>query len=435
MQNPQRRQWLAEVIDAKKVYVDIFNALAKVIFDRNDIISGTLDKLGPEIAKAVEDTKLSVKKEQDILGPQVQAANDKAILILIILSAVAILFGMIMAWLIIRGVLAQLGKDPQEIALVAKKLGEGDLTIKFDENNLKGVYQDMKETVDRLKDVVGSVLSATNNVSSGSEQLSASAQEMSQGATEQAASAEEISSSMEEMAANINQNADNAAQTETIALKTSGDADEGGKSVQDTVTAMKDIAEKISIIEEIARQTNLLALNAAIEAARAGEHGKGFAVVASEVRKLAERSQSAAAEISDLSSSSVQIAEQAGVLLNTIAPDVKRTSDLVQEITAASNEQRTGADQVNSAIQQLDQVIQQNASVAEEMASSSEELSSQAQTLQSVMNFFQSRWDATSDVFVSCQIRSKKAKSIASHIPPSKGSRQQSSVFKGRYSP
>jgi methyl-accepting chemotaxis protein len=190
------------------------------------------------------------------------------------------------------------------------------------------------------------------------------------------------------MTSSIKQNSDNSSQTEKIAIKSAADAREGGKAVNETVSAMKQIATKISIIEEIARQTNLLALNAAIEAARAGEHGKGFAVVASEVRKLAERSQSAAGEISQLSSSSVAIAEQAGEMLAKMVPDIQKTSELVQEISASSKEQDTGAEQISKAIQQLDSVIQQNASASEEMASTSEELSSQAEQLQDTISFF-----------------------------------------------
>jgi methyl-accepting chemotaxis protein len=190
------------------------------------------------------------------------------------------------------------------------------------------------------------------------------------------------------MSANIKQNADNAMQTEKIAVKSAADAQEGGKAVTQTVAAMKEIAGKISIIEEIARQTNLLALNAAIEAARAGEHGKGFAVVASEVRKLAERSQMAAAEISELSSSSVEVAEKAGEMLSAMLPDIQRTAGLVQEISAASKEQDTGTEQINKAIQQLDQVIQQNAAAAEEMSATAEELANQSEQLQSTISFF-----------------------------------------------
>ena len=182
--------------------------------------------------------------------------------------------------------------------------------------------------------------------------------------------------------------ADNAQQTEKIAVQSAGDAKEGGRAVAETVQAMKEIAGKISIIEEIAPQTNMLALNAAIEAARAGEHGKGFAVVASEVRKLAERSQVAAGEISKLSVSSVEVAEKAGSMLSSILPDIQRTAELVQEINASSKEQDTGAQQINKAIQQLDQVIQQNASASEEMASTAEELSSQSAQLQATIAFF-----------------------------------------------
>ncbi|MBF0565420.1 MAG: methyl-accepting chemotaxis protein [Nitrospirae bacterium] len=256
----------------------------------------------------------------------------------------------------------------------------------------KGQYNVIKENlntmVTRLTGVVSEIRTAADNVASGSQELSATAQVMSQGATEQAASAEEVSSSMEQMASNVRQNADNAHETQKIADKSAVNAREGGKAVAETVTAMKEIARKITIIEEIARQTNLLALNAAIEAARAGEHGKGFAVVASEVRQLAERSQLAAGEITNLATTSVGVAEKAGAMLATMLPDIQKTAELVKEISAASNEQNSGAEQINKAIQQLDQVIQQNASASEEMASTSEELSSQSEQLQHTISFF-----------------------------------------------
>ncbi|MFB9953272.1 methyl-accepting chemotaxis protein, partial [Rhizobium puerariae] len=235
---------------------------------------------------------------------------------------------------------------------------------------------------ERLRGVVGDALAAADNVSSGSQELSASSEQLSQGATEQASSAEEASASMEQMAANIKQNADNAAQTEKIARQSSRDAEASGEAVGRAVHAMRTIAEKISIVQEIARQTDLLALNAAVEAARAGEHGKGFAVVASEVRKLAERSQAAAAEISALSGDTVQVATEAGDMLNKLVPDIQKTAELVSEISAACREQDIGASQINEAIQQLDKVTQQNAGASEEMSATSEELASQAEELQ-----------------------------------------------------
>ncbi len=291
--------------------------------------------------------------------------------------------GMLLARLITRPIIASVA--------VAEKLGDGDLTqsLVLDQKDEIGqLAKALNAMIDNLKNVVEKVKTTSDNVASGSQELSASSEEMSQGATEQAASAEEASSSMEQMAANIRQNAENAVQTEKIAVKSARNAMKGGESVAKTVEAMKDIAGKISVIEEIARQTNLLALNAAIEAARAGEHGKGFAVVAAEVRKLAERSQHAAAEISRLSESSVEVAEQAGRMLSEMVPDIQRTSELVQEISAASKEQDTGAEQVNLAIMQLDKVIQQNASASEEMAATSEELAGQADLLQNAISFF-----------------------------------------------
>lgn len=307
--------------------------------------------------------------------------------IMIIGLIFATILGLLIAYFITRAITRPIIMGVK----FAETVANGDLSQRLEitqKDEIGQLAMALNSMVAKLKDVVSDVQRAADNVASGSQELSASSEEMSQGSTEQAAAAEEASSSMEQMAANIRQNADNAMQTEKIASKSAADAKAGGESVAKTLAAMKEIASKISIIEEIARQTNLLALNAAIEAARAGEHGKGFAVVAAEVRKLAERSQHAAAEISDLSGSSVEVAEQAGNMLSAMVPDIQRTAELVQEISAACKEQDTGAEQVNQAIMQLDQVIQQNASASEEMASTSEELSSQAEQLQDTIAFF-----------------------------------------------
>ncbi len=274
-------------------------------------------------------------------------------------------------------------------AEVADAIAGGDLTVAakpLSEKDALGIA--LGRMMTKLREVVGDALAAADNVSSGSQELSASAEQLSQGATEQAASAEEASASMEEMAANIKQNADNAAQTEKIARQSATDAQMSGEAVVRAVAAMQTIAEKITIVQEIARQTDLLALNAAVEAARAGEHGKGFAVVASEVRKLAERSQTAAAEISTMSSQTVKVAREAGDMLTRLVPDIKKTAELVAEISAACREQDIGGDQINQSIQQLDKVTQQNASASEEMSATSEELAAQSEQLQASIAYF-----------------------------------------------
>jgi methyl-accepting chemotaxis protein len=338
-----------------------------------------------------------------------KAENDEksGVKIMSIISICSLLFGICMGVFITKSITGPAAKIVDVLGSIAA--GNLDKDINIEQKDEIGLLANaIKEMVSKLRNVIINVKTAAGNVAAGSQELSANSEEISQGATEQAASAEEASSSMEQMAANIKQNADNAAQTQKIAQKSAEDAVAGGKAVAETVTAMKDIAQKISIIEEIARQTDLLALNAAIEAARAGEHGKGFAVVASEVRKLAERSQTSAGEISRLSGTSVEVAERAGEMLGRIVPDIQKTAELVQEISAASNEQNSGADQVNQAIQQLDQVIQQNSSASEEMASTSEELSSQAEQLQEIIAYF--KLDTRQDETVPKTVTQKDAK-------------------------
>jgi methyl-accepting chemotaxis protein len=305
-----------------------------------------------------------------------------------------ILFGIlivsILGYLFSQQILNQLGGEPTDAMDVTSKIADGNLTTQIgDGQNTRGLFASLEKMVIKLHHVIGSVSSSAHYVSMGSGELSSSAQMLSEGATEQAASIEETSASMEQIAASIQQSVKHAADTEKIATQAANEAEKGGVAVKEAVSAMKQITSKINIIDEISRQTNLLALNAAIEAARAGDHGKGFAVVASEVRKLAERSQKAAGEITGLSSSSLIVAENAGEMLEKLVPNIQATANLVQKIKMTTGEQESGIDQVNLAIQHLDQVIQQNASIAEEMASTSEELSSQADQLHGTIGFFQ----------------------------------------------
>jgi methyl-accepting chemotaxis protein len=293
---------------------------------------------------------------------------------------------------LIKNNLNALIKAMNEITAAAEKIADGDLTVDVKARSAQDkLMYALSAMVGALTQTVSEIRSIAGEVETASQSISTASMQVSKGASSQAAAAEEASSSMEEMVSNIRQNADNAQQTDKIANKSAHDAQESGKSVLEAVAAMKEIANKISIIEEIARQTNLLALNAAIEAARAGEHGKGFAVVAAEVRKLAERSQKAAAEINQLSGVTLRVSENSGTMLEKLVPDIQRTAELVQEISAASREQDTGAEQINKALQQLEQVIQQNASAAEEMASTTEELTAQSEQLVGALGFFRTR--------------------------------------------
>ncbi|WP_337057746.1 methyl-accepting chemotaxis protein [Pseudomonas sp. USHLN015] len=335
------------------------------------------------ISELVTQKKSRAKEANDTITDIYLGSRTQMIALILIAAVLGFAIGILVTRSISRPLNRAMG--------VANSLAEGDLTVNVESESRDEtgrLLASMQHMTERLRSVMADVRSAADSLSSASEEVSATSQSLSQAATEQAASVEETTASVEQMSASIAQNTESAQITDGIAGKAANDAVQGGQAVREMVQAMKQIADKIGIIDDIAYQTNLLALNAAIEAARAGDHGKGFAVVAAEVRKLAERSQVAAQEIGGVASNSVQLAEQAGALLDQIVPNIQKTSDLVQEITAASQEQTTGAAQINIAMGQMNQITQQNASASEELAATAEEMNAQASQLQELIGYF-----------------------------------------------
>jgi methyl-accepting chemotaxis protein len=371
---------------AEQVFVMLVEGKLDVIESAIEKVEAEEDQLNKELVELTHE----VGKFTQAASKTAALHEKEAITVLMVLVAVSILFGLVISFMVSRSIMAQLGAEPPAILDIAEKIANGDLQseVVHGKGEVLGVLAAMISMRNKLVSVITEVNNSSTALAAASQQVSGTAQSLSQGVSEQAASVEETSASIEQMGASINQNSENARVTDGIATESSNAAKEGGESVIATVQAMKDIAGKITIIEDIAYQTNMLALNAAIEAARAGEHGKGFAVVAAEVRKLAERSQVAASEISDLTGNSVKVAENAGGLLEKMVPDIARTAELVQEITAASEEQAGGVGQITSAMQQLDQVTQQNAAASEELAATAEEMRGQSQSLIEMIGFF-----------------------------------------------
>jgi len=363
----------------------------------NDWLVFHLNLIKP-IALLLPEQQLAVKQTYE----STKSKGKKLVNFGIAIFAISLWVGTVAAVLIIRSITKPLGGEPSVVAEIARRIADGDFTVKVQTHNKdqSSLMFTMKAMVEKLSQVITKVRNAADSLSDASEQVNTTAQGMSQASSEQAASVEETSASVEQMSASINQNAENAKITDGIAFLAAKKAVQGGESVKQTVTAMQQIAKKISIIDDIAYQTNLLALNAAIEAARAGEHGKGFAVVASEVRKLAERSQLAAQEIGEVAANSVEMAESAGKLLDEMVPSINKTSDLVQEISAASEEQLSGVSQIENSMNQLNQITQQNASASEELAATAEEMSNQAEQLQQTMRFFKVDGSAVSKAAV-----------------------------------
>jgi methyl-accepting chemotaxis protein len=390
---PEARTDLAKIKEARGPYVASFTRASKLLLQdgkRDDATRIFVDQTLPALAAylaAIHDFAQFQGKLLEATGDQATATWQSGRTMIIAFSAFGALAGVAFAFWITRSITHPITRAVG----IARQLAQGDLAVDaaaVSNDEIGQLLGATNEMVENLRRVAHEVITAAGSVATGAKEMSTTAGQLAEGASQQGAATEETTAAMEQMAASVQQNADNAQQTDELAARASANAQDSGQAVTETVSAMRNIAERIGLIQEIARKTDLLALNAAVEAARAGEHGKGFAVVASEVRKLAERSATAAGEISQLAHGGVSLAESAGTMLTRLVPEIRKTAELVQEVSAASREQSTGIDQTNKALQDLDRVTQQNAAAAEQMAATAGELSNQAQQLQAAVGFF-----------------------------------------------